>query len=90
MKGKEQVFGRRETVRETLYMATLSATQHNPIIRQFYLRLANQGKHKKVASTAAIRKLITIINAMIKTISSCNNASTKWRLKNLHHSRLLG
>lgn len=74
MKGKRRVFGGRETVRTTLYMATLSATQHNPIIRQFYLRLVNQGKHKKVAITAAMRKLITIINAMMKTNSSWNNA----------------
>ena len=47
-------------------MATLSATQCNPVIKAFYKRLVAQGKHKKVAITACMRKFITILNAMVR------------------------
>jgi transposase len=47
-------------------MATLSATQCNPVIRSFYRKLVDQGKHKKVALTACMRKFITILNAMVR------------------------
>jgi transposase len=47
-------------------MATMSATLCNPIIRDFYQHLVAQGKHKKVALTAAMRKLLTILNAMVR------------------------
>jgi transposase len=55
-------------------MATLSAVRHNPVIRTFYERLLQAGKPKKVALTAAMRKLLTILNAMVKN-NSCWNAS---------------
>ena len=48
------------------YMATLVATRHNPAIRQFYQRLVVAGKEKKVALVAAMRKLLTIVNSLIK------------------------
>lgn len=64
--GKRRILGGRQSVRTTLYMATLSATQCNPIIGGFYKHLVKQGKHKKVALTAAMRKFLTIINAMIR------------------------
>jgi transposase len=48
-------------------MATLAATRFNPAIRAFYLRLCAAGKEKKVALTACMRKLLTILNAMVKT-----------------------
>ncbi len=64
--GKRRILGGRHNVRTTLYMATLSATQCNPIIGGFYKHLVKQGKHKKVALTAAMRKFLTIINAMIR------------------------
>ena len=64
--GKRRILGGRHSVRTTLYMATLSATQCNPIIGGFYKHLVKQGKHKKVALTAAMRKFLTIINAMIR------------------------
>ena len=66
LRGKRRVQGGRANVRTVLYMATLSATQCNPVIKSFYKRLVAQGKHKKVAITACMRKLITILNAMVR------------------------
>lgn len=65
-KGKRRIKGGRATVRTALYMATLTSIQHNPVIRAFYLRLVAQGKHKKVALTACIRKMLIILNAMVR------------------------
>ncbi|RDH80893.1 MAG: hypothetical protein DIZ78_17690 [endosymbiont of Escarpia spicata] len=66
MRGKRRIQGGRACVRTTLYMATLSATQCNPIIKAFYCQLVDQGKHKKVALTACMRKFITMLNAMVR------------------------
>ena len=66
LRGKRRVQGGRANVRTVLYMATLSATLCNPVIRSFYKRLVAQGKHKKVAITACMRKFITILNAMVR------------------------
>lgn len=66
MQGKRRIVGGRHSVRTTLYMATMSAIQCNPIIGGFYQHLVKQGKHKKVALTAAMRKFITILNAMVR------------------------
>ena len=65
-RGKRRVFGGRASVRRTLYMATLVATKFNPVIRAFYERLLARGKEKKVALTACMRKLLVILNAMIR------------------------
>ena len=65
--GKRRTSGGRSGVRRVLYMATLAATRFNPQIKAFYQRLVAQGKEKKVALTAAMRKLLTILNALIKT-----------------------
>lgn len=65
-RGKRRVQGGRASVRTVLYMATLSATQCNPVIKAFYRKLVSQGKHKKVALTACMRKLITVLNTMVK------------------------
>lgn len=65
-RGKWRVQGGRRAVRATLYMATLAATRHNPVIRAFYQRLLAAGKLKKVALTACMRKLLVILNAMVK------------------------
>ena len=64
--GKRRIIGGRHSVRTTLYMATLSAVQCNPIIGGFYQHLVKQGKHKKIALTAAMRKFLTILNAMVR------------------------
>jgi len=53
-------------VRQTLYMATLSAVRYNPILKAFYTRLRDGGKTAKVALVACMRKLLTIINAMLR------------------------
>jgi transposase len=65
-KGKRYTKGGRYTVRAAFYMATLTATQFNPVIKCFYQRLLSQGKEKKVALVACMRKFITILNAMIR------------------------
>ena len=53
-------------MRAVLYMATLVATRYNPVIKAFYQRLLEAGKMKKVALTACMRKLLIILNAMVK------------------------
>lgn len=65
-KGKRRIFGGRSGVRRTLYMAALSATKFNPVIRAFYEKLLQRGKEKKVAITACMRKLLVIINALVR------------------------
>ncbi len=64
--GKRRTFGGRSYVRRVLYMATLTATRFNPRIKAFYQRLVAQGKPKKVALIAAMRKLLTILNTLVK------------------------
>lgn len=66
MRGKRTIFGGRGSVRRVLYMAALVAARHNPAIRLFYRRLVEAGKPKKVALVACMRKLLTILNAMVK------------------------
>lgn len=79
MRGKRRVKGGRTSVRGVLYMATLSATRFNPVIKDFYDRLVKSGKEKKVAIVACMRKLLTILNAMLhsnqpwRPPSSCQN-----------------
>lgn len=65
--GRRRIFGGRASVRSVLYMATLSATRFNPAIKVFYNRLLKQGKDKKVALTACMRKLLVILNAIMRT-----------------------
>ena len=68
--GKQQggrvIWGGRAQVRRTLYMAAVSAMRCNPLIRSFYQHLRAQGKPAKVALTACMRKLLVIMNAMLK------------------------
>lgn len=67
MRGKRAIFAGRAQVRRILYMATLTATRFNVVIKRFYDRLVAAGKPKKVALVACMRKLLTILNAMAKT-----------------------
>jgi transposase len=64
--GTRHIWGGRPVVRQALYMATLSAIRYNAPIRAFYQRLVDAGKRKKIALIAAMRKLLTILNAMVK------------------------
>jgi transposase len=66
------VWGGRGRVRAALYMAALVATRYNPVLRAFYQRLLRTGKAKKVALTAAMHKLLLILNAIV-------HAGTPWR-----------
>ncbi len=67
LRGKRVVWGGRAPVRAVLYMGALVATRRNTVIRAFYLRLVAAGKPKKVALIACMRKLLTILNAMMRT-----------------------
>jgi len=64
--GRRHTYGGRSSVRSVLYLAALSATRHNPKIKEFYQRLLANGKEKKVALTACMRKLLVILNAMAR------------------------
>ncbi len=66
LRGKRMVWGGRAPVRAVLYMAALVGIKHNPVLRQFYERLRAAGKPFKVAVTACMRKLLTIMNAMLR------------------------
>lgn len=64
-RGRRHIFGGRARVRSMLYMATLTAMRFNPVIKEFYQRLLAKGKPPKVAITACMRKLLSIINLMV-------------------------
>ena len=68
MKGKRTIWGGRAPVRNALYMAALSASRFNPVIRRFFQHLIKQGKAFKVAMTACMRKLLTILNAILRSM----------------------
>lgn len=65
-KGRRRIKGGRAPIRTVMYMGMMSAIQHNPVMKRFYQKLVAQGKHKKVALTACMRKMITILNAMVR------------------------
>ena len=67
LRGRRMVWGGRAPVRAALYMSALVATRRNPVIRAFYLRLVAAGKPKKLALVACMRKLLTILNVMMRT-----------------------
>lgn len=73
-KGKRQCWGGRAPVRNTLYMATLAAIRYNPVIQAFHQRLIAQGKPKKVAIVACMRKFLIILNAMVRDQAPFNPA----------------
>lgn len=76
-RGKRAIWGGRAEVRSVLYMSTLTAVRYNPVIRAFYQRLTKAGKKHKVAMTACMRKLLTILNVMIKNQTSWNSELLK-------------
>ena len=77
LRGKRTVWGGRARVRTALYMGAMVASRFNPVIRDFYQRLLSAGKPKKLALTACMRKLLVILNSMLKHGSSWNQAATK-------------
>lgn len=72
LRGKRTTIGGRATVRRALYMATLTATRFNCVIRAHYQKLLAAGKQKKVALVACMRKMLTILNAMLRKRQSWN------------------
>jgi transposase len=79
LRGRRTCWGGRAQVRAVLYMAALTATRFNPVLRAFYRRLCAAGKAKKVALVACMRKLLTIVNAMLKH-------RTPWKPVPVHHT----
>jgi transposase len=77
-RGKREVWGGRAPVRAVLYMGTLVATRHNPTLKEFYERLLAAGKPKKVALVACMRKLLSILNALMRdhAVWRCPHALT--------------
>jgi transposase len=75
MRGKRTTWGGRKIVRSALYMVALVATRHNPIIRIQYQKLLTAGKAKKLALVACMRKLLVMLNEILRT-------KTPWR--NVH------
>lgn len=71
-RGRRSTWGGRASVRKALYMATLSATRYNQKIRAFYNRLIDRGKAKKTALVACMRKLLVIMNTMMKNRTHWN------------------
>jgi transposase len=78
-RGTRHIYGGRARVRSILYMATLSATRFNPVIKEFYLRLLTKHKPFKVAITACMRKLLTIINVLLRD-------NVRWKFEQLQVS----
>lgn len=70
--GKRRIRGGRAPIRTALYMAMLSAIQHNTLMKAFYEKLVAQGKHRKVAVAACMRRMICILNAMVRD-------NTEWK-----------
>jgi transposase len=66
MRGRRSIYGGRSRVRTLLYMAATTAIRSNPVIRAFYERLKSRGKPHKVAMVACMRKMLTILNAMVR------------------------
>ena len=74
MRGRRTTWGGRAKIRSALYMAALVASRHNPVLATFYQRLLRAGKVKKLALTAVMRKLLTILNAMVRDNRQWQNA----------------
>jgi transposase len=72
-KGKQKIQGGRASVRNVLYMGTVAGIRANPVLRTFYERLVAKGKPKKLALTACMRKLLVILNTMLKNGTSWQN-----------------
>jgi len=77
MRGKRTTWGGRKVVRSALYMATLVASRYNPVIRDHYQKLLAAGKVKKLALVACMRKLLVMLNAILRT-------KTPWRITHVH------
>ena len=77
LRGRRAVWGGRARVRAALYMGALTASRFNPVIRDFYQRLLACGKPKKAALVACMRKLLVILNSMLKHRSPWHDVTPK-------------
>ena len=73
--GRRRIYGGRHLARRSLYMAALTASRHNPVLKAFYQRLVERGKAKKVALVAVMRKLIIYLNRVLKTFFLAHSAA---------------
>ena len=78
-RGQRSIYGGRASVRGVMYMAALVAARRNPVLKAFYQRLLAAGKAKKVALVACMRKLLTILNQLLRT-------KQRWRAQAPVHS----
>ncbi len=76
MRGHRAIAGGRTSVRNVLYMAALTAIRRNPVFRTFYHRLITRGRPKKVALVAVLRKLLTVLNAIVRDLTPWRQQST--------------
>jgi transposase len=76
LRGKRRIRGGRAHSRTALFLSAMAAIRHNPHIKRFYQRLLKGGKHKKVALTACIRKIVTALNAMLRDNTPWSAATT--------------
>lgn len=76
MRGHRAIAGGRASVRNVLYMAALTAIRRNPVLRAFYNRLITRGRPKKVALVAVLRKLLTVLNAIVRDLTPWRQQST--------------
>ena len=76
-RGSRHIYGGRARLRSVLYMAALTATRHNPVIKEFYERLCSNHKPFKVAITACMRKLLAIINVMVRDSTPWKNSEVQ-------------
>ena len=83
-RGKRMIWAGRAPVRSALYMSVWSASRWNPVIRAFYRRLREKGKPPKVAQIACMRKLLTILNAMVRDGASWNPSIPLNQLRSEH------
>lgn len=74
MRGYRSIYGGRGRIRKLLYMAILSATRYNPVIKRYYIKLLSKGKTKRMAQVACMRKLLLILNAMLRDEKDFDNA----------------
>jgi len=77
LKGKRRIAGGRKDLRSLLYMATMSAVQHNPVFRDHYQQLLKRGKAKRVALVACLRKLVVRLNAMLRDRQPWRDATSE-------------
>lgn len=90
LRGRRMIWGGRASVRSALFMASLAAVRCNPLIRAFYERLREKGKPKKVALVACMRKLLVVLNAMLRSGKAWKSRSHRALINTVANKAYLG